>query len=270
MEDVATCKKLLNDYIEQERTIILAVFSAKNDFGTQAIFSEVKRVDPNFTRTLGIITKPDSTHPGSKSEKLWIKAAKNQEHRFQLGWHTLKNQCEEDREAEPDFLSRGSWAQIEYKHRGIVQLRNRLSTILHRHLLTELPKVRIEIQKQLFVTGDDIKKLGASRATLEEQRRFLSIAEDKARDLIRAAINNQINFDHDFFAVRKQSSGPASDHNSNRLRSATHDLNMLFLHAISTRGRKYELVALKRNRDESHKPRTPASTPGYSPGSSTL
>ena len=83
--DIETCKKLLYDYIKQERTIILAVFSANNDFGTQAIFTEVKNVDPNFTRTLGIITKPDMTSSGSKSEKSWIQTAKNEEHQFRLG-----------------------------------------------------------------------------------------------------------------------------------------------------------------------------------------
>ena len=58
-EDVKLIHELVQDYIAEKRTIMLAVISAKDDFANQGILTKCKAVDPDGQRTLGIITKPD-------------------------------------------------------------------------------------------------------------------------------------------------------------------------------------------------------------------
>jgi len=51
--DVALIKDLVDEYISNERTIILAVISAKNDYANQIILKNARKIDPNGKRTLG-------------------------------------------------------------------------------------------------------------------------------------------------------------------------------------------------------------------------
>src|SRR6266567_1937454 len=71
-EDVRLIRSLVEEYISNERTIILAVVSAKNDYANQIILDYCRRIDSQGSRTLGIITKPDFLRPGSDNEKDWI------------------------------------------------------------------------------------------------------------------------------------------------------------------------------------------------------
>lgn len=90
-EDMKLIHELIEAYIKQERTIILAVISAKSDLATQTILTKCQEVDPNGHRTLGIITKPDTVPAGSDSEKDWLEVARNRNIELELGWHMLKN-----------------------------------------------------------------------------------------------------------------------------------------------------------------------------------
>jgi len=69
-DDVILVSELVERYIVESRTIILPIISAKNDYANQIILDHVRRVDPDGSRTLGIITKPDDLPPGSDSEKV--------------------------------------------------------------------------------------------------------------------------------------------------------------------------------------------------------
>lgn len=90
-EDMKLIQELIGDYIKQERTIILAIISAKSDLATQTILTKCQEVDPSGNRTLGIITKPDTVPAGSDSEKDWLEVARNRNIGLELGWHILKN-----------------------------------------------------------------------------------------------------------------------------------------------------------------------------------
>lgn len=90
-EDVELIRNLVEEYITNKRTIILAVVSAKNDYANQIILKKARDIDSNGSRTLGIITKPDFLAPGSENESSWIELASNRDIYFELGWHMLKN-----------------------------------------------------------------------------------------------------------------------------------------------------------------------------------
>jgi Dynamin family len=73
-----------------KRSIILAVVSAKDDYANQIVTKLARDVDLKGLRTLGIITKPDTLHVGSESEKSFFSLANNENVVFRLGWHVLK------------------------------------------------------------------------------------------------------------------------------------------------------------------------------------
>ena len=89
-EDVETVKALVEEYIKEKRTIVIAVVSAKNDYANQIILKKARDLDA-ACRTLGIITKPDYLEPGSENEKSWLLLAENRDVYFGFGWHVLRN-----------------------------------------------------------------------------------------------------------------------------------------------------------------------------------
>lgn len=62
--------------MSNERSIILAVVTAKNDYSNQIILKRAREFDPDGIRTLGIITKPASLVQGSISEASFFELGK--------------------------------------------------------------------------------------------------------------------------------------------------------------------------------------------------
>lgn len=93
-QDVELVTKLVQRYMLNSRSIILAVISAKNDIPNQIVLTRAREVDPKGLRTLGVITKPDTLHKDTGSESAFIALAKNEDVKFSLGWHVVKNQDE--------------------------------------------------------------------------------------------------------------------------------------------------------------------------------
>ena len=59
---------LINTYLKQDRTIVLAVVPANQDIATIDILERARAVDTEGVRTLGVLTKPDLIGPGSEDE----------------------------------------------------------------------------------------------------------------------------------------------------------------------------------------------------------
>ncbi|KAJ0100657.1 Interferon-induced GTP-binding protein, partial [Diaporthe amygdali] len=82
--DVQLIQEVVESYMKEPRSIILAVVSAKNDFANQVVLKLARSADADGNRTLGIITKPDTLHPLSESEALYVSLARNQQVEFRL------------------------------------------------------------------------------------------------------------------------------------------------------------------------------------------
>ncbi|KAJ6189030.1 hypothetical protein N7519_003938 [Penicillium mononematosum] len=89
--DVHLVQDIVQSYMKEPRSVILAVVSAKNDFANQVILKLARDADPSGKRTLGVITKLDTLVPGSESETMVVSLAKNQNVEFRFGWYVLKN-----------------------------------------------------------------------------------------------------------------------------------------------------------------------------------
>ena len=183
--------------MENPRTIILAVVSAKSDFALQQITRHARAQDSEGIRTLGLITKPDMLDEGSGMERFYIELAQNKDVYFRLGWHVLRNRKYAERNdsiaardaAEVDFFSKGIWKSLKPSQLGIAALRVRLNHVLRDQILRQLPNVLKDVTEGLDDCKVILARLGTSRATIAEQRRYPLKISAAFSDLARAAID---------------------------------------------------------------------------------
>jgi hypothetical protein len=204
--DVQLVHNLVSRYLENPRSIILAVVSAKNDIGNQIILRNARNVDPQGLRTLGIITKPDLLVKGSKSEEAFIALARNEDVKFSLGWHIVKNldsavsqnQQENTRDQQETlFFQESGFNRLPAHIIGITFLRARLSKVLFSQIRRELPCLVEDIQMQITAARIARDKLGPSRGKPEQQREFLISLSQTFQTICRDAVKGD--YDHDFF-----------------------------------------------------------------------
>jgi hypothetical protein len=196
-EGVEFVESLVLSYLQNKRSVILAVISAKSDIALQKVTAFTRKVDPNGHRTMGVITKPDTLSRGSDMERSFLNLAANKRVEFRLGWHVLKNRKYEERHfsldqrraSEAEFLASGVWASLPRSQAGIESLRPRLSAILKDHIIAQLPGLITETQQSLTETDVSLQRLGYARQTLADQRRYLLRSSEKFTALVGYATN---------------------------------------------------------------------------------
>lgn len=237
-------QSLVLSYIQNHRSVILAVVSAKSDIALQKVTAFTRRVDPNGARTLGLITKPDTLIPTSDMERSFIELARNRRVEFRLGWHVLKNRdhnerhlsLDQQRDVELGFLRSGVWASLDSAQIGIDALRPRLSSVLKDHIVHELPSLIAETQQSYNDARDSLLRMGDARQTAAEQRRYLLHASSKFTALLDHAISGT--YSDPIF-------GDAMDdqYYSKRLRAVTQNELSDFSETLWERGEKRRIVS---------------------------
>ncbi|KAF3906347.1 Dynamin-1 [Dactylellina cionopaga] len=245
-EDIVLIRELVEEYISNPRTIILAIVSAKNDYANQIILDFCQKVDPSGSRTLGIITKPDMLRSGSDNERAWIDLATNKDIHLELGWHIVKNRedgdmvssFEQRNTAERSFFFKEPYRTLSREMLGVASLRTRLSRVLKEHLKREVPGLSQELRQMLDVTVEDLEKLGERRTTFQEQSIYLARTAMSIQAIADAAIQGR--YDHPFFDLAGTDIG--ADKNIGRLRAVVQHLNLEFSRDIQLYGRKTMIV----------------------------
>jgi hypothetical protein len=235
---------LVQEYMENPRTIILAVVSAKNDAANQIILSLFKKIDKNGSRTLGIITKPDCI--SAEDEQFWFDLALNKEVLLERGWHMVKNRSDgemqfsfQDRnDAEQAFFNKGRFKDLPRQSVGIEALRVRLSNLLLRHLVQELPSLKEEMKGKLQLTNRQLADLGDRRETTQEQKMMLMKISMQIHQIITSALNGH--YLHNFFKPVDMSATITESTNIRRFRAVVEDLNYNFAENMRCRGHMYE------------------------------
>ncbi|KAI0530195.1 P-loop containing nucleoside triphosphate hydrolase protein [Xylaria digitata] len=237
--DVELVRDVVQTYMEQPRSVILAVVSAKNDFANQVVLKLARSTDPRGKRTMGVITKPDTLVEGSGSEATFVSLAENREVEFDLGWHVLKNLDSEKvdgssllhrrNEEEEAFFSDGIWSRLPSSMLGVKRLRTRLSKVLLQQIATELPSLIEEIDGKLQDCTHLLNQLGEPRATVHEQRLFLAHIAEKFRYLVHDVRNGT--YTDPFFEGAETQRGY-----DQRLRAVIQHLNREFASKMSQRG----------------------------------
>jgi GTP-binding protein EngB required for normal cell division len=198
--DVDAIRDLAYSYMRNQRTIILAIVSAASDLELQPVLAQqARQFDPNGARTLGIITKPDKTETPER-EAQFLELARNENIKFKLGWHVLRNRApnemnsttEDRKRTEKQFFAPPSnWSQLGPDHLGIETLRLKLSKELVKHVMHEMPMVQQEIRSKLDETRRALEKLGDRKDTPEEMRDELRELCEKSQALTRTAMEGQ-------------------------------------------------------------------------------
>ncbi|KAL3476025.1 dynamin family protein [Aspergillus californicus] len=235
--DVQLVQDVVQSYMREERSIILAVVSAKNDFANQIVLRLARAADPAGRRTLGVITKPDTLVAGSESEAMFLSLANNQDVEFRLGWHVLKNMdsekgnwtLESRNKEERDFFSQGAWSDMPQSVVGVDALRSRLSQLLLRQIASELPSLIDEIQSKRRDCQNRLEKLGEPRTSETEQRSYLLHIGQSFQSLVRAAVDGTYN--EPFFEDAQSAAGYQK-----RLRAVVQNLNQGFAEEITGYG----------------------------------
>ncbi|KAI3321397.1 dynamin family protein [Xylariaceae sp. AK1471] len=232
-DDVELVQEVVTSYMKQSRSIILAVISAKNDFANQIVLKLARIADHNGTRTMGVITKPDTLVPGSDSEYAYASLAENMEIEFRLGWHVLKNMDSE----------KGIWSQLPSSMMGIDELRPKLSNVLIRQIARELPSLISEIDVGISSCQKLIKALGVPRITPDEQRLELLRISQKFQILVKASVDGTYN--DAFFEKAKTTRGYQQ-----RIRAVIQNLNKSFADELLIRGHLWEMRETDPTSDE--------------------
>ncbi|KAI1408675.1 P-loop containing nucleoside triphosphate hydrolase protein [Hypoxylon sp. FL1857] len=246
--DVRLVRTVVKGYMRQKRSIILAVVSAKNDFANQVVLNFAREVDKRGSRTMGVITKPDTLVQGSDSEALYISLARNNQVNFDLGWHVLKNLDSETQKGsslmsnrntqEALFLSKGAWNELPSSMLGINELRKKLSSVLLRQIALELPSLIREINLKLNKSREELEELGEPRRTLDEQRLKLLQISEEFQSLVERSINGT--YSGAFFEDAETSQGYQE-----RIRAVIQNMNKVFADELVKRGHRREISSAK-------------------------
>lgn len=241
--DSDTVKSLVLSYMRSPRSIILAVVSAKNDFNNQSITRYAREIDPKGLRTLGLITKPDTLDEGSDSERFYVELAQNQDVKFRLGWHVLRNRdystrdttLQERNSAEETFFQSGVWQSLSTTQVGIHSLKPRLSNILKDQILLQLPDVLAQILAGIHECSSRLDALGATRATVQEQRRYLLQVSHSFSNLIKATTDGL--YSDSFFGDASTTEGYRK-----RLRAILQNNLTEFAESMRKKGHTYNII----------------------------
>lgn len=152
--------------INRPNVIIAKTITAMDDPENQAVNQEAKTADPDGSRTIGIITKPDNVPKGEHGKWLELASNKNSAHQLSLGWYVVKNPNQREvesgilevdaRTAETKFFASDiHWSKMDPQRLGAVSLRNALSEILIKRIIDALPAMK-------QAASDELKKVSSN------------------------------------------------------------------------------------------------------------
>ncbi|RUP50050.1 P-loop containing nucleoside triphosphate hydrolase protein [Jimgerdemannia flammicorona] len=164
---VTIIEELVQQYIANENSIVIATIACKDDIENQAIVSMAREIDPEGQRTLGVLTKPDTIEKGC--HEMWVKIFKGEAHQLRLGYFLVKNPTkaeldkgisfEHARKTEMDFFSRSPWTSLSKKRMGVDNLATTLSDILLSAIRTKIPDIKQDVTSLLDKCRENLRAL---------------------------------------------------------------------------------------------------------------
>ena len=212
----ALVKSLAERYMKQPRTIILAIVSAKSDYVTQEILKTIEDIDPDGSRTMGVITGLDTVEHGSAREKEYMALAMNDEIPLLRGWHVLRNLNFKERQDQSFdrndietrfFTETEPWSTLPTTARGAQTLKTKLSQHLMHLIGGQMKSVVAALKAKIDDCNKTLEKLGPERLSIKDKRLYLFEIGTKHQNLVRAALNgpySDVLFTEPRFRLRAQ------------------------------------------------------------------
>ncbi|KAI9785813.1 MAG: hypothetical protein M1835_003243 [Candelina submexicana] len=196
-EDKLLVRNMVRRYIESPRTIILAVLAANVDIATTEILDMAAEVDSTGQRTLGILTKPDLVDKGAEQDI--IDLVRGRKKKLKLGYCVVRNRGKQERNLssiernriELEFFKGDPWSSLDKSRVSISALSPRLRDLLSRITRHEFPTVIREIADRLATCEEELRDLGPSRQTPEQQRKYLLGIATKFQEITTFAVEAQ-------------------------------------------------------------------------------
>ncbi|KAG8177307.1 hypothetical protein JTE90_018333 [Oedothorax gibbosus] len=163
--NVREVQSMVLSYIRPKECIILAVMPANQDLATSDALEIAALVDPERTRTIGVLTKPDLMDQGTDACEI----LKNKQVVLKRGYLVVLNRNLMDITAGRDiphgleqerifFESRECYR--EWRHRcGIPNLQKELQLTLRQHIKDALPEVRNKLAQKLYASNQQLKAI---------------------------------------------------------------------------------------------------------------
>ncbi|KAJ3149402.1 hypothetical protein HDU89_003764 [Geranomyces variabilis] len=159
---------MVDNFIRDRRSIILAVIPANKDFATNVVLQRAQEWDPEGDRTIGVVTKPDLVDQGT--EAAVVRMIQGHYKELKLGYYMVRNRSHMDLQngvnlavavaKEAEFFTQPAWNAINARQLGTQQLQKAVVEVLAAHVVKEFPAMRQEIQESIQSTAARLAELG--------------------------------------------------------------------------------------------------------------
>ncbi|KAF2133256.1 interferon-induced GTP-binding protein Mx2 [Dothidotthia symphoricarpi CBS 119687] len=235
--DVTLVRNMVESYMQNSRTIILAVLPSNVDISTQEILKMAENADPEGIRTMGVLTKPDLATENATQDA--IKGlVLGRQNKLRLGYCVVKNRSADDQSStlqdrlaqEKAFFSSSTWKPVVASGRcGIASLKIRLSDLLMTISKREFPNVKSDVKRQLDRCRTELEIIGPSRMDQNSQRLYLGKLGSKFQAVTQCALNGYYDSEHVFL-----------EDNKLKLITAITEMNEMFANEFWEKGHKRE------------------------------
>ncbi|KAK4130568.1 hypothetical protein BT67DRAFT_390895 [Trichocladium antarcticum] len=195
--DKAQVRQMARRYMENERTIVLAVLSCISDPATEGILQLAKEADPDGVRTVGVLTKADLAREQTMMQGL---AQLVNDGTLKLGYFIVRNRGGDEQDLdigecqlkEKVLFKQPLWAELAKTGRlGVDALREELRILLTELAKRELPKQRAEVDQRLIDCRKKLEAMGAPRDDLPSQREYLIKLASQFESIVRDALDGR-------------------------------------------------------------------------------
>ena len=177
---VSQVSELVDSYLQQERTLILAVLESQRDVATQDIVTRANKFDPDGLRTIGVLTKPDLFLVERGDEADPKQLLRGDECPLQHGYYVVKGRGPSDQtqprdealRADSAFFESGPFVGAPSERCGVPALASKLSELLVKHIRKCLPQLADDVRTTLASTKTALSTMGRAPPTTEGERRI--------------------------------------------------------------------------------------------------
>ncbi|KAK6516066.1 hypothetical protein TWF506_005979 [Arthrobotrys conoides] len=197
-DDIELIRRMNLKYIEDKRSIILAVLSANVDAANQEVLQLAKDIEQTGRKTLGILTKPDRVEAGGEIEV--IRTARNQTYRLGLGYFVVRNRGPSEMELSAEdrdglersfFTQEAPWNTLPKDRVGVKSLKEFLGKLIYEQIRNDIPQLQSEIEEHIKKIKASLAKIGNPRTSTLEQKLFVTEVEVKAREITDEAFHGR-------------------------------------------------------------------------------
>ncbi|RYP64582.1 hypothetical protein DL771_008695 [Monosporascus sp. 5C6A] len=195
--DIMLVKNMVKKYMKDSRTIILAIIPCNADPATQEILKLAKKADPEMSRTMAVLTKPDLA-PERAMQQIAIDHVSGKRGDLTLGYYIVKNRGSDETDMtleqglarERAFFGAAPWSTLNHTRRaGMDSLKVRVRELLIDLIKREFPKLRTDIYREVAALRANRDKMGPSRSNQHTQRAYLNKISERFQTLARDALN---------------------------------------------------------------------------------